>query len=167
VRLQSLSYSLSVLLLAGPAVYAAPRDDQQRRPSELVRVVPPQIQRAEPPAPTAPAEELESRGDQLRGQKAYLDALDYYHSAIAKKPKSAELYNKAGVTELELRHLKESRKDFEHAVKLDRQFSVAYNNLGVVHYEEQQFGKAIKLYEKAIQLNQDVASYYSNLGAAY
>ncbi|MGH9499397.1 MAG: tetratricopeptide repeat protein [Terriglobales bacterium] len=133
---------------------------------ELVQITPPPLRQAEPPAPNASVEELDARGDQLRGQKAYLDALDYYRAALAKKP-SAALYNKAGITELELRRDKESAKDFERAVKLDRGFADAWNNLGVSWYLQRKYGKAIKQYEKAIKVNADVASFYSNLGAAY
>lgn len=134
--------------------------------TELVQITPPPQRRAQPPASNATADELDARGDELRGQKAYLDALDYYHAALAKKP-SASLYNKAGITDLELRRDKDSARDFEHAVKLDRQFADAWNNLGVAWYLEKKYGKAIKDYEKAIKLKESVASFYNNLGAAY
>ncbi len=137
-----------------------------RAQTELVQITPPPLRRAQPPASNASADELDARGDELRGQKAYLDALDYYRAALAKKP-SATLYNKAGMTELQLRRDQASTKDFERAVKLDHQFADAWNNLGVSWYLQDKNGKAIKQYEKAIKLKQDVASYYNNLGAAY
>ncbi len=90
-------------------------------------------------APTASADELDARGDELRGQKAYLDALDYYRAALAKKP-SASLYNKAGITELDSAR-QGSGKDFERAVKLDRQFADAWNNLGVVDFWKRSTGR--------------------------
>jgi tetratricopeptide (TPR) repeat protein len=133
---------------------------------ELVQITPPPQRRAEPPAPNASVDELDARGDELRAQKAYLDALDYYRAALAKKP-SASLYNKAGITELELRRDKESTKDFERAVKLDRESADALNNLGVAWYLQQKYARAIKQYEKAVKLKPDVASFYNNLGAAY
>jgi len=135
--------------------------------SEVVQVGPPPIRRAEPPSATASVRELEDIGDELRGEKAFLDALDYYHAALAKDPKNAPICNKAGIAELQMMRYRESRKFFERAIKLDEQFADAYNNLGVVQYKERRYGKAIKLYEKALQLNPDIASYYSNLGAAY
>jgi tetratricopeptide (TPR) repeat protein len=149
--------AVAVLLAFSPSLYAQ---------VELVQITPPPLRRAEPPAANASAEELDARGDELRGQKAYLDALDYYRAALAKKP-SASLYNKAGITELELRRDKESTRDFERAVKFDHQFADAWNNLGVGWYLQQKYGRAIKEYEKAIKLKPDVASFYNNLGAAY
>lgn len=134
--------------------------------SEMVQVGPPPIRRAEPPAPSASAEELEGRGDQLRSEKNYLDAIDYYEAA-RRKTASASLLNKMGICNLMLQRYKEARKNFNHAIKTDRNHSDAYNNLGVVYYAERDYGKAIKNYEKAVALNGDAASYYSNLGAAY
>ena len=61
----------------------------------------------------------------------------------------------------------EAGKDFERAIKSDRQFADAYNNRGVIYYLEKKYGKAIKQYESAIKLRQDSGSFYSNLGAAY
>ena len=110
---------------------------------------------------------LEQRGDTLRAEKSYLDALDYYRAALAKEPNSARLYNKIGINELQMARFNEARKDFERAIKYDRQFADAYNNLGVIFYLEKKYGKAIKRYEDAIKLRQDSGSFYSNLGAAY
>jgi tetratricopeptide (TPR) repeat protein len=132
-----------------------------------VQVSPPTIRRAEPPPATDSVDELEKRGDELRVEKAYLDALDYYRAALAKNPNNAVVYNKAGIAELMMQRYKEAGKDFGRAVHLDHQFPDAVNNLGVIDYEAKKYGKAIKQYEKAIRLRPDSASFYSNLGAAY
>ncbi len=145
------------VLLVLPNLYAQ---------TELVQITPPPQRRAEPPAPNASVDELDARGDELRGQKAYLDALDYYRAALAKKP-SASLYNKAGITELELRRDKESARDFEQCREAGPPVCrrLEQPGRGVVSAAEIQ--KAIKQYEKAIKLKPDVASFYNNLGAAY
>jgi tetratricopeptide (TPR) repeat protein len=152
-----------LLVFASPV---GPNLHAQASPSESVQVAPPLVRRAEPPAANATAEDLEQRGDQLRAGKAYLDALDYYRAALAKKS-SPQVYNKAGITELLLQRYRESSRDFGHAIKKDREYADAYNNLGVIYYLQKKYSKAIKQYEKAIQLRQDAASYYGNLGAAY
>ena len=41
--------------------------------------------------PDATAADLETRAEQLRASKLYLDALDYYRAALAKQPNSAAL----------------------------------------------------------------------------
>src|SRR5215813_8197727 len=134
--------------------------------SEMVQVGPPPIRRADPPAPSASAQELEGLGDQFRSDKNFLDAIDYYAAAARKAP-SASLLNKMGICNLLLQRYREARKDFNKAIKVDAAHADAYNNLGVVYYEERDYGRAIKNYQKAVSLNGEAASYHSNLGAAY
>ena len=148
-------------------VLALPLFPASAQNSEQVQLIPPPLHRAEPPAPGASAEQLERRGDELRAEKNFLDAVDYYEAALKTAPNSAALYNKIGISQLMLRRFKNARKSFEHAFKIDRQFANAYGNLGVVYYEERNYGKAIKMSEKAISFSPDAASYYNNMGAAY
>ncbi|HKU27523.1 MAG TPA: tetratricopeptide repeat protein, partial [Candidatus Sulfotelmatobacter sp.] len=118
------------------------------------------------PAPDASVADLDARGDQLRTQKLYLDAMDYYRAALAKAPHSAALLNKIGITELMMQRYGEAKKSFEQSTKADRKFADAYNNLGVVYYEQKKYGAAVKQYKKAIAIDSTAASFYSNLGAA-
>lgn len=147
--------------------FAAPTTLQmQSPPAEQVQISPP-MRRAEPPSPTASAEELEVRGDELRAEKSYFDSLDYYRAALAKKPNSPQIYNKAGIAELMTQHFREAGKHFERAIRIDRAYADAYNNLGVIEYETKRYGRAIKRYKQAIELQSASASFFSNLGAAY
>ncbi|MGZ4819935.1 MAG: tetratricopeptide repeat protein [Terriglobales bacterium] len=150
----------------------------EQRPAAPVRVGP-------PPA-TATAEELEKQADQLRAEKSYADALDYYRAAI-KKANSAPLWNKVGITELQTGHLKDAAKSFERCIRLDSKFPEAYNNRGAVYYiagAQQQalaeqkhrsvphgavsnYRKSVNYYLKALALREGSASYHANLGTAY
>jgi len=150
---------LALLLFASIPVFS--------QNSEQVQVGPPPMRRAEPPSTGASVQELEDRGDQLRTEKNYLDAVDYYEAAARKTPDRAALWNKIGICQLQLRRFKDAKKNFDRSIKADPKYSDAFNNLGVVYYEVSNYGKAIKRYEKAIELNPGAASYYSNLGAAY
>ncbi|HEX9256322.1 MAG TPA: hypothetical protein VF938_12285, partial [Candidatus Angelobacter sp.] len=58
--------------------------------------------RVPPPSQNADPVELEQQGDQLRAQKAYLDAIDYYRAAL-KGSESAVLHNKIGMCLLQMR----------------------------------------------------------------
>jgi tetratricopeptide (TPR) repeat protein len=146
----------------------------QAQSPEQLEVGPPPVHRAEPPAPGATPEELEKRGDELRGDKNFLDAVDYYQAALKTTPNNPGLLNKIGICQILMRHLRESKKTLEHAIKVDHRYADAYNNLGVVYYEtgivyhsSSDFTKSIKLYNKAITLSADYASYYNNRAAAY
>jgi tetratricopeptide (TPR) repeat protein len=134
---------------------------------EQVQIAPPLVRAIEPPAPDATSADLEHQADQLRGDKLYLDALDYYQAALSKKNNDARLLNKIGITDLMIQRYKEGRKYFERAIRADHEFADAYNNLGVIFYEAKKYGAAIKQYQSAIAKDNDSASFYSNLGAAY
>ena len=135
--------------------------------SEQVQIAPPLVRAVDPPAQDATAADLEQQGDRLRAAKLYLDALDYYHAALGKKPNDARLLNKIGITNLMMQRYKDARKAFEHAIRADREYADAYNNLGVVFYEAKKYGAAVKQYEKAIAKDSSSASFFSNLGAAH
>jgi tetratricopeptide (TPR) repeat protein len=152
---------LIILLISSTAALA------QISHSEQVQITPPLVRAIDPPAPDATAATLEMQADRLRAEKLYLDALDYYHAALAKKPNDAHLLNKIGITELLMQRYKEARKSFERAIRNERTFADAYNNLGVVYYEAKKYGTAVKQYEKAIARDGSSASFFSNLGAAY
>jgi tetratricopeptide (TPR) repeat protein len=124
------------------------------------------VLRVPPPPENATAAELEQQGDQLRGQKAYLDSIDYYRAAL-KKQETAVLHNKVGISLLLLERNSEARKAFERAIKLDKTYPEAYNNLGALNYNSRKYGAAVKEYKKAIRLAAENASFHSNLGTAY
>lgn len=134
--------------------------------SEQVQIKPPLIRLTDPPPADATAADLQARADELRSEKLYLDALDYYHAALTKEPHSAGLLNKIGITELMMQRYHEAKKSFEQSIKADRMFADAYNNLGVVFYEERKYAAAVKEYRHAILTDANSASFYSNLGAA-
>lgn len=119
-----------------------------------------------PPSPTSTVEDLEVRGDSLRAQKDYLDAIDYYRAALQKND-SAVLHNKVGVSWLQLSKYPDARKEFEHSIRLDKEYAEGHNNLAVVYYVARQYGSAVKEYQRAIRINPNSASFHSNLGSAY
>ncbi len=139
----------------------------QAQNAEQVEIGPPPLHRAEPPAPDATPEELDQRGDELKQEKDFLDAIDYYRAALKGDPGNASVFNKIGICQLLMQRYKEARKSFERAIKVDPNHADAYNNLGVTYYTSHSYGAAIRQYKKAIALKSDAASYYSNLGTAY
>ncbi|PYV59318.1 MAG: hypothetical protein DMG91_01400 [Acidobacteria bacterium] len=160
--MQSRHLIVAAAVIMSSAACAASAVSARPHSGEQVQISPPEVRRTEPPSVSASADELEGRGDTLRGEKAYLDALDYYRAALAKKPGASQLFNKAGITELLLHRFREAAKDFERAIKYDHDYADAHNNLGVIHYLQKKYGKAIKEYEKAIKARNDSASFYSN-----
>ncbi|MGB9072196.1 MAG: tetratricopeptide repeat protein [Terriglobales bacterium] len=160
----SRNYLVSLCLVL--ALFNLPAPAQKSDQLQVAQIAPP-AHRAEPPAPDASAQALEQRGDELETEKNYLDAIEYHRAALRKKPGSASLLNKIGMSQLLLRRLREARKTFEQALKADRNYANAYANLGVVYYQDRNYGKSIKFYDKAIALQPDTAVFYNNRGAAY
>jgi tetratricopeptide (TPR) repeat protein len=167
VSFASLPFFSLVLFLCAVNPYIRAASSSQAQSSEQVEVGPPPLHRVDPPAASASPDELERRGDELRVEKNFLDAVDYYQSALKGATSPASLFNKIGICQLMTQRYKEAKKSFERSIKADHQHADAYNNLGVIYYQARSYGAAIRHYEKAIALRGDAASYYSNLGAAY
>src|SRR5205814_161664 len=107
MRRQALLCALTMLVAASVTLLA------QAIPSEQIQVGPP-LRHTQAPLASATPQELEQRGDELRGRKSYLDALDYYGSALKKQP-SSSLLNKIGITQLELQRFHEASQSFDRA----------------------------------------------------
>ena len=104
--------------------------------SEQVQIKPPLLRIVDPPAPDATVADLEARADELHAKKLYLDAIDYYRAALAKKPNYARILNKVCRTQLMMQRWSDAKKSFEQSIKADRNFADPYSNLGVALYEE-------------------------------
>ena len=181
--------TLTVFLGAGeaqnpPTGTPAPTPGTQNPPAlgEAVR----RPARVGPPPQAASAAQLEFEADKLRADKSYADAIDYYRAAI-KKSASAGLWNKLGITELQIGRNKDAIKSFDRAIKLNPKLAEAYNNRGAVYYisgAQQQtlaeragkpvpggalknYHRAVSEYQKALAITEDNASYHSNLGTAF
>ena len=150
-----------------PALQSPQPPTKSQDPGSTAVLVPQQIRRVEPPPPNATANELEETADELRAEKAFADALDYYHAAMVKAPSSV-LHNKIGIVYLEMMRKNEAKQEFERAFKMEKNYAEPYNNLGVLeYYFNRNYGRAVKYYLKAIKLKNASASFYSNLGSAY
>jgi tetratricopeptide (TPR) repeat protein len=170
VLFAALALPVAVSTPAAPAANLDSSSPQSRPPSQRnneAATVPQQVHRAEPPPANASATELENRGDDLRDEKYYLDALDFYRAAMVKAGETALLHNKSGIAFLQLMRFDQAKREFKQAIKLDPTYPEARNNLGVVEYYGKNYGGAVKHYKKAIKLNPDSASFHSNLGSAY
>lgn len=123
-------------------------------------------ERIPPPPENATAQELEAKADDLRGQKAYLDSVDYYRAAW-KKQNSAVLHNKAGISLFQIHRDRDARKEYEQAIRMDKNYAEPHNNLGALLYNGHHYGPAVKEYQKAIKLVEVNATFHSNLASAY
>ncbi len=119
-----------------------------------------------PPSAAATVSELETRGDELRTQREYAAALQYFKLALKKDKNNSVLYNKAAICEMQLKRYDQARADLNRALKKKKDYAEAENNLGVVFFMQRKYDDAVRHYEKAVKLNEASASFHSNLGAA-
>ncbi len=118
------------------------------------------------PDGSASAEQLEIQGDELRAQKRFLDSIDYYNSALVKKP-TALLWNKEGMSYLLMQRPQQAAKCFDKAIKIDKHAPEGYNNRGYIEQMEKKYDKAIKYYMKALSLRPTDAVFQYNMGSSY
>lgn len=74
----------------------------------------------------------------------------------------AETYNNRGVLQQRLMRTTEAITSYEHAIKIDPNFSVAYSNLGNALREQKKLENALNYYNQAINLNPRFLDAYSN-----
>ncbi|HYX51906.1 MAG TPA: tetratricopeptide repeat protein [Candidatus Limnocylindrales bacterium] len=158
---RSLFFGLAILFFAVSLLGQQPQAQVQEPVSD-----PAILLRVPPPPPDATFQELEHRGDELRSQKAYLDAVDYYRAATQKND-TAQLHNKIGIAYFLLHRDRDARREYQSAIKLNKEYSEAYNNLGALYYNQRRYGPSIKEYKRALKINEENASFHKNLGTAY
>ena len=165
-RLRSALCSSAIVLLASTILALTATAQQSTSPS--VEATAPATQVMPPPIPdsSASAAVLEEQGDELRAQKRFLDAVDYYNVALHKQA-SVLLWNKIGMSYLLLQRPDQAAKAFDHAIKFDKHDPAAYNNRGYVEQVKRKYDKAIAYYKKAITLRSDDAVFYYNMGSSY
>jgi tetratricopeptide (TPR) repeat protein len=120
-----------------------------------------------PDPATASPQTLETQGDLLRVRRFPEDALDYYNYALARGGDAADLFNKIGITQMELGNPTVAKTYFEHALKLRQRDPQAWNNLGAVEFMQRNYSSATRDYKRAIKLDRRFAVSHSNLGLVY
>jgi tetratricopeptide (TPR) repeat protein len=109
----------------------------------------------------------EEKGDLDRIHKDYAAAVSHYDSALRVKTKSADLYNKMGIAELQLNDRGAARKNFGKALKYNPQFFAALNNLGVLDLLDRRYKSSITFLKQALALDESNAHTHLNLANAW
>lgn len=153
-----------VLSLALPVLLAAGLASGQTVPQDLnpLNVVP----RSRPALPEPERlQELtpEKRGDIFMARKMYREAIEMYRQA---PQSSAVVHNKLGIAFHQLTDLRQAKKQYERAAKLNPKYAEALNNIGTVYYAQRSYRRAVSWYNKALKAAPYSASVYSNLGTA-
>jgi tetratricopeptide (TPR) repeat protein len=117
------------------------------------------------PQTGSPAE-LQIAADVLRARRLPEDALDFYRAALDRGGSQVVLFNRIGVTELELRRPIAAQAAFKQVLALDARNAESWNNLGAAEYMSGNTKAALADYRKAVKLDRKAAVFHSNLGTA-
>lgn len=158
------SHWIAAMLVAASAVIGqqTPPAPTSPQPAEWRAATPATetVASPKPPAPLTP----EMRGDIYMARKMYREAVDAYREG---PPNSPILANKIGIAHHQMQQLDTAKKQYERALKLNKNYPEAINNLGTVYYAKKSYRKATGYYNKALKLTPNSASILSNLGTAY
>lgn len=113
------------------------------------------------------AQTAELKGDLARIHEHFSEAVGFYKDAIHATPSEAKLYNKLGISYLQLREYGQARKAFGQAVKHDPLFGNAYNNLGATECLAKKYSPAIRSLKKALELDETSAPAHLNMAEAW
>lgn len=113
------------------------------------------------------AQAAELKGDLARIHEQFREAAGYYRQAIRATPNEAKLYNKLGISYLQLRDYGSARKAFGDSVKRDPLYVNAYNNLGATECLAKKYSPAIKHLKKALELDETSAPAHLNMAEAW
>lgn len=113
------------------------------------------------------AADLEAKGDVLRGQGQYSEAMKCYNHALSVGGHQAALYNKIGQAYLRMHLYPAAQSAFEQAVKRSPTDAYALNNLGVASHLQKRYERAVKWYKKALALNETEPAFHYNLGGSW
>ncbi len=109
----------------------------------------------------------EIKGDSARLHDDCAGAVPFYRTALRDDPQNAVLYNKLGVTELQLHERSAARKHFVQAIKYDPRFVPALNNLGAVAFLDKKYKPAIDYFKRALELDETSAPAHLNIADAW
>lgn len=109
----------------------------------------------------------EEKGDLARARKDNSSAVSYYLIALRASHQDANLNNKLGVAELQLRDRARARRYFAQALKYDPQLVSAINNIGAVALIDKKYRLAVNYFKQALAIDESSAVTHLNLGEAW
>jgi len=109
----------------------------------------------------------EERGDLAFVHNNYSQSEAYYQAAVRIDRNNATLYNKLGISALQLHQIGFARRSFQQALKCDPQSTAAVNNLGAVALRDKKYTEAVDYFKKALATDESSASTHVNLAEAW
>jgi tetratricopeptide (TPR) repeat protein len=107
------------------------------------------------------------KGEALRKEKKWDEAIAEYNKAIQLNSGYAEAYMRRGNAHSDKGEYDQAISDYTKAIDIDRDFAAAYCNRAYTYEKKGQYDQVISDYTKAIEINPRYAIAYNNRGSAY
>ena len=120
-----------------------------------------------PDKPQLTAVELFNKGEDLRKNEDYLEAINAFTQAIRLDSNYAIAYHNRGVSYHKLGNYQKAIEDYNQAIRLGLNNAISYHNRGVSYRKLGNYQKAIEDYDEAIRLDPNFAIAYHNRGVSY
>ncbi|MEG3839478.1 tetratricopeptide repeat protein, partial [Microcoleus sp. herbarium14] len=126
-------------------------------------------QEARPPRESQPhialAQKQFERGNLLKAQGRFGEAIAYFKNALVLQPNSLEAATNLAVTLHQTGDLAEAAVYYQRAIEIDPNCAQAQNNLGILLQDRGSTAEAVTCFQKAIALNPIYVKALNNLGA--
>ncbi|MCU0541345.1 MAG: tetratricopeptide repeat protein [Oscillatoriaceae cyanobacterium Prado104] len=106
-----------------------------------------------------------NRGNQLKAEGKFTEAIAHFQQALTLQPDSIEAATNLAVTLHQLGNLTEAATYYQRAIDLDPNSAMAQNNLGILLQARGEIPEAITCFQRAIELNPRYVKALNNLGA--
>jgi tetratricopeptide (TPR) repeat protein/glycosyltransferase involved in cell wall biosynthesis len=121
------------------------------------------IMETQPPIPLA--QQQFDRGNLLKSQGRFAEAIAYFKNALVLQPNLIEAATNLAVTLHQTGDLAEAATYYQRAIEIDPNCAQAQNNLGILLQDRGSIAEAVSCFQKAIALNPLYAKALNNLGA--
>ncbi len=111
------------------------------------------------------AQQKFDRGNLLKSQGRFAEAIAYFKKALVLQPNSLEAATNLAVTLHQTGDLAEAATYYQRAIEIDPNCAQAQNNLGILLQDRGSIADAVSCFKKAIALNPLYAKALNNLGA--
>ncbi|NJK74606.1 MAG: tetratricopeptide repeat protein [Microcoleus sp. SU_5_6] len=111
------------------------------------------------------AQQQFNRGNILKSEGKFTDAIDCFKNALFLQPDLIEAATNLAVTLHQIGNLAEATTYYQRAIHIDPNCAQAQNNLGILLQSQGKIAEAVTCFQRAIELNPVYVKALNNLGA--
>lgn len=167
LTLVTLLYLLLTIPLFGIEFNESPRQyipqswyDRYGEPMSYVKPIPFEFEFSE-------TKELSEKGNKLKKQQLYSDAIKIYRKGRKLEPKNLSLLFALSNAHAKINELETAIALLDTAISINPNYPEFYNNRGLLYYKLSMDNEAIEDYEQGIKLDSTQWSFYANLAMVY